>query len=131
MSTGQRIRERRKQLALSAETIARQIGVSPATVYRWEKGDIEKVPTTIIAPLSSILQISPQYLMELNDDLENGWNDDPEKTTSQDGSVLPIPQTPEARILASGIDRMPQDEREKALTFVRLMFDKYFSKEDE
>lgn len=122
MSTGQRIRERRKQLALSAETIAQRIGVSPATVYRWEKGEIEKVPMTILAPLSSILQTSPDYLME--------WIDDPDQTLKKDVSPSSLPQTPEARILASGIDKMPQEEREKALAFVKLMFDKYFSKDD-
>ena len=46
---------------------------------------------------------------------------------------LDLPQTSEARILAKGIDRLPQAEREQALAVVRAMFTKYadyFDKEE-
>lgn len=69
MSTGDRMKARRKALHISAEVIAESLGVSPATVYRYEKGEIEKVPSSILNPLSEVLQTTPQYLM--------GWTDDP------------------------------------------------------
>ena len=44
MNVGQRIQERRKELKMSVETLANKIGKSRATVYRYENGDIEKLP---------------------------------------------------------------------------------------
>ena len=35
------------------------------------------------------------------------------------------PLTPEARILAKGIDKLPQEQREQALAVIRAMFNKY------
>ena len=43
------------------------MGVSRATIYRYESADIEKLPLTILEPLSKILRCSPAYLM--------GWDD--------------------------------------------------------
>lgn len=64
---GDRMRLRRKELGLSAEKVAERLGVSPATVYRYEKGDIEKLPGDILPTLSEILQTTPAYLM--------GWDE--------------------------------------------------------
>ena len=61
MTTGERIRKRRKQLGVSAEQIAVELGVSAATIYRYEKGDIEKLPGNILEPLSNILRTTPAY----------------------------------------------------------------------
>ena len=37
----------------------------------------------------------------------------------------PMPKTAEAKILSAGVDRMPASDRERLLSMVRLMFDKY------
>ncbi len=63
MNTGERMKERRKELGIPVEHIANALGVSVATIYRYENGDIEKVPGTVLEPLSKILQVSPAYLM--------------------------------------------------------------------
>ena len=39
---GDRIKEARQALGYSAEQVAAFLGVSPATVYRYENGDISK-----------------------------------------------------------------------------------------
>ena len=70
MTTGERMKQRRKEIGLSAEKVAERLGVSPATIYRYEKGDIEKVPVDIFAELAKILQTTPAYLM--------GWDEQPE-----------------------------------------------------
>lgn len=57
------MKARRKELGISVEDIAIALGVSVATVYRYENGDIEKVPGSVLEPLSKVLQISPAYLM--------------------------------------------------------------------
>ena len=63
MTTGERLKLRRKEIGFSAEKVADQLGVSPATFYRYEKGDIEKVPVDSLAELAKILQTTPAYLM--------------------------------------------------------------------
>lgn len=69
MTTGQRMKARRKELGLSAEHVAEKLGVSPATIYRYERGDIEKTPGHILEPISKILCTTPAYLM--------GWDESP------------------------------------------------------
>ena len=44
MTTGERMKFRRKELGLSADEVAAALNVSRATIFRYEKGDIEKLP---------------------------------------------------------------------------------------
>lgn len=67
MTTGQRMKARRKEIGLSAERVAEILSVSPATIYRYENGDIEKVPGDRLEPIAAALQTTPQALM--------GWED--------------------------------------------------------
>ncbi len=67
MEVHERIKQRRKELELTADAVAKALGVSRATVYRYESADIEKMPLTILEPLSKVLMCSPGYLM--------GWED--------------------------------------------------------
>ncbi|MEG0864990.1 MAG: XRE family transcriptional regulator [Clostridia bacterium] len=60
---GHRMKERRKALGMSAETLAARLGLSAATIYRYEKGDIEKLPGNLLEPLASILSTTPADLM--------------------------------------------------------------------
>lgn len=82
MTTGERMKARRKEIGLSAEKVAEQLGVSPATVYRYEKGDIEKLPGKILTPLAAILKTTPAYLM--------GWDAEPSDAAAQPPSAQEI-----------------------------------------
>ena len=77
MTTAERMKLRRKELGLSAEYVADKLGCSAATIYRYEKGDIEKMPLDILKPLSFILCTSPAYLM--------GWDDSVEDESHEEG----------------------------------------------
>lgn len=63
MNTGKIIKELRKQKHISAEQLAEKLNVAPSTVYRWEKGDIEKIPYQILIPIAEILNVSPVDLL--------------------------------------------------------------------
>ena len=63
MTTGERIKLRRKELGLSAEYLADKLKVSPATIYRYENGAIERLRGDVLEPLSKILHTTPAYLM--------------------------------------------------------------------
>lgn len=72
---GQRIKERRKELDMTADELARRIGKNRATVYRYENGDIENLPIDVLKPIAKALDVAPQYLM--------GWNIDTEATSKK------------------------------------------------
>lgn len=82
MLIGDRIKHRRKQIGLSAETVAARLGVSPGTVYRYESSEIMNMKADKLAPIAEILMTTPAYLM--------GWTDDPDTqdslTPSQSGT---------------------------------------------
>lgn len=67
MNIGTRIKRIRKELGLTVDQLAERIGKDRATIYRYENGEIENMPTTIIEPLAKALLTTPQYLM--------GWDE--------------------------------------------------------
>ena len=68
MRVGERIKSRRKEIGLSAEQVAKELGVSPATVYRYESNDIMNMRIDKLEPIAKALRTTPAYLM--------GWEDD-------------------------------------------------------
>jgi len=63
MNIGDRMKQRRKALKMSAEELGRRLGKDRSTIYRYEKGDIENLPLDILEPIAAALQTTPQYLM--------------------------------------------------------------------
>ena len=80
MTTGQRIRVRRKSIGLSAEQLAEFLGCAPATIYRYENGDIEKVPGDSLGTIAKALQTTPAFLM--------GWDEDTTTQSTNFSSLL-------------------------------------------
>lgn len=76
MDIGNRIKARRQELGISVDELADELGKNRATIYRYEKGDIENLPTTILKPLAEALHTTPEYLI--------GWDDDPNDYDSDD-----------------------------------------------
>lgn len=68
MTVGERIKNRRKELGISVDDIALAIGKNRATVYRYEKDLIEKIPTSILIPLAKVLNTTPDYLLGHEED---------------------------------------------------------------
>ena len=73
---GKRIRERRQELNLSVEDVAKQLNKNRTTVYRYEKGDIENLPLETLKPLADILATTPAYLIGWEDKNDNDAEDD-------------------------------------------------------
>ena len=63
MNIGQRIKERRKALKMSADVLGEKLGKDRSTIYRYEKGDIENLPLDILEPIAEALSTTPAYLM--------------------------------------------------------------------
>ena len=111
MTTGERMKSRRKQLGFSAEYVADKLGCSPSTIYRYENGDIEKMPLDVLTPLAAILLVSPEYLL-------NG--SEIEKTAAQKSDGL----SPLEAQLMEYIRRLTDDQKRKLLAQIELLLSK-------
>lgn len=103
---GERIKEARLALGYSAEQVAAFLEVSPATIYRYENGDISKLPSKFIKPLAEFLCVTPSYLM--------GWTDE---------KPAPPPKQvdPEISIVSSMMETLPQETKEQIVAIVRAI----------
>lgn len=70
MTIGQRIKQRRLEMEMSVEQLAEALGKNRATVYRYENGDIENLPTPVLEPIAKALCTTPAYLMGYEDNFE-------------------------------------------------------------
>ena len=63
MELGQRLREKRKEKKISAEYLAKELGVSVSTVYRYEDSSIVKIPVSTFEKMCDILGTTPAEMM--------------------------------------------------------------------
>lgn len=74
MTIGDKIKLKRIEKELTLEELGKMIGVSRATIQRYESGVIAGIPSDKIEMIADILKVSPAYLM--------GWEDEPDETTA-------------------------------------------------
>ena len=96
---GERIKRRRKELGLSAEQVAERLGVSPATIYRYESNDIVNMRIDKLEPIAKVLRTTPAHLM--------GWEDESSQPDKEMDDVEP----------------MLNDLKSKAAEGITLMYD--------
>ena len=77
---GERIETRRKQLGLTLDDIAREIGVAKSTIQRYERGTIETIKLPVIEAIANIMSVNPAWLCGKTDDME------PEKISNNNGT---------------------------------------------
>lgn len=82
MSIGQNIKLRRKELDMTLEDVAKELGLSRQTLSRYETGVIGNIPSDKIEALARILCTTPAYLM--------GWDTDTSSRTISK-NLSPIP----------------------------------------
>nr|DAK37966.1 MAG TPA: Repressor protein CI [Caudoviricetes sp.] len=75
MNVGARIKLRRKEINMKAYELASKINVSLSTLYRYEKGDIEKMSTDVLKEIADALSTTPADLM--------GWDETEETILSK------------------------------------------------
>lgn len=68
MKINETIKARRKALELTQEKVANILGVSPAAVYKWEKG-ITYPDITLLPPLARLLQVDLNTLLSFKEEL--------------------------------------------------------------
>lgn len=67
MTTGERIRQLRIEKDMTQEMLGEKIGVKKAAIYKYENGLVVNLKRDIIEKLANVLEVSPSYLMGLDD----------------------------------------------------------------
>jgi transcriptional regulator with XRE-family HTH domain len=65
--TSLRIKQKREELGLSAEQLGEKIGKAKTTIYRYESGFIDKMPSDILLKIANVLGVTPLYLMGIEE----------------------------------------------------------------
>lgn len=80
MTTGERIRQLRIGKNMTQEMLGEKIGVKKAAIYKYENGLVVNLKRDIIEKLANVLEVSPSYLMGLDDmkDVPQGFRPAPD-----------------------------------------------------
>ena len=103
---------------LTYDELAKRTNLPKSALYRYLNGDTEKIPIDRFQAICAELHADAGSIL--------GWTD--EKHLEMDLQLFSdhaAPVTSEARILARGIDKLPEEERKKALAVVQAMFTQY------
>ena len=63
MTIGERIKAIRTSKKISVDYLAKELGVSKTTIYRYEDSTIEKIPVKVFDQLCILLDVTPAELM--------------------------------------------------------------------
>lgn len=66
---GMRIEQRRKDLGITLDDIAQEIGVAKSTVQRYEKGTLGKVKLPVVEAIARVLDVNPAWLCCKSDEM--------------------------------------------------------------
>ena len=99
---GTRLKEQRLRSKLTLLQVANAIGVTEATVQRYESGEIKNIKHETIYELAKILQCTPSYLM--------GWEE----------KILPFNKNNEADEFAKNFENLTAENKEKVLEIMEL-----------
>lgn len=89
MSVKDLIREKRLSLGMTMKEVADKVGVSEATISRWESGEISNMRRGAISALAKALNISPNEIM--------GWEQSSAPISDDIPTVSPSGQKIDAR----------------------------------
>jgi len=65
---GKKLREQRVKCNLTQRDVANAVGVTEATVSRWESGHIDNMRRDKIADLARVLRVSPLFIMGIDNE---------------------------------------------------------------
>ena len=104
MNIGQRIKQRRKELKMSADELGQRLGKDRSTIYRYEKGDIENLPLDVLEPIAEALRTSPQFLM--------GWEKVQKKNDVLTDIILKAKEDEELLLMMEALSKLGFEKRE-------------------
>lgn len=105
---GERIRFLRKKMGLNQEQLAELARLNRVTIAKYESGKVEP---------------GAQALTRIADALEVTVDELLGRDTQTGEAQSEAPKTLEARIVSFGMDKLPQEERQKILDILQRMYD--------
>ena len=137
MTIGDKIKQLRKERGMTQEELGNLIGVQKAAINKYETGIVVNLKKEIIAKLAKALDVNPVWLMDDEDD----WPPVPSTKTliarafleDQQAKMLgeESPKTPESRLLAKGMDKMPEALRKAIMTTLEYQYPTFFTEGNE
>lgn len=105
------LKNRRIEKQLTLDDVGHLVGVSAATISRWESGDIANMKRDKIVKLAKALDISPAVIM--------GWNEiDPSNDMSS--------KDPDVRRIERARQKMPEADKKFMMDMLERSFSEYF-----
>ena len=105
-----RIKECREDARMGVDDLAKILGKNRATVYRYEKDEIENMPVEVISKIAVALNVDPAYLM--------GWTD--EKAPFRKNE--PIAQLDDEHAeLIERCDALDECRKDQLMNFLRFL----------
>ncbi len=127
MNIGYRIKQRRKELGMTADKLGELLGKDRSTIYRYEKGDIENLPLDILEPIATVLHTTPAYLMGWDiADKKGGVKNPPANLTEGETEWLKLyhrisEETREMLITSlDEFDELTPEQQQLALDLIRV-----------
>jgi len=113
-----RLKQAMKTAGLTASELSKASSVGKSDISNYLNGKyLPKQDKCYL--LAKALNVDPGWLM-------TGVGQTSINDFQNDSENLEAPQTPEARIISGGIDKMPPERREQALKILRTIFADYF-----
>lgn len=114
MTVGERIKQRRKELNISANALGIKLGVNRSTICRYESGYIEKMPIDILKPIAKALNTTPEYLM--------GWEDEQQKNDIQADIILKMRTDDTFMSVVESLYKLDPDKLESINQMLNTLF---------
>ena len=102
MTKGERTKARREALGLSVGELAERLNKNRATIYRYESGEIEDMPITVLEPLAKALNTTPAYIM--------GWEDEPLDFEGLLNALSQVRSRPDSPEIAEAVEKLINPE---------------------
>ena len=103
MTIADRIRNRRLELGLSVDDLAKILCKNRATVYRYESSKIKSYSPDVLQALAQALQTTPAYFYGYDEDSESSEID------------------PEIHIVSGMMETMTKEQKQQVIELVRIL----------
>ena len=104
---GQRIKDRRLELAMTLQEVASDVGVTKSTILRYERGQIETIKLPVIEAIARALRVTPEYLLGKTAEVGK-----PSLDEQLDGVEI---------ALRDGAKRLTKQKKEALLSYLRFL----------
>lgn len=81
---GKRIESARKDLNLTQEELAKELGLNKSTIQRYETGQVQRIKNPVLAAMAKILNVSPEWLSNKSENKKNNLQINTKAYSNQD-----------------------------------------------